>query len=263
MVAWVVMNRQQPRQTPPSFFPAPIPILGLTPPSSQAKLPLCFHTLAWNPFYNPFVFNFMHVMGGGAPPPRDPDCLSPTPCPLLVPSKAEGSPFFSHSCAIFCTRANLNSFLFKRFRTLCEKPPGVGGHLPFLRSLASREPTRGSKSPALRKSFFENKKGGHTGRPSKISRELLRASALLLFFGRLLCRWGSRRLRRRRWSLRRSGHAVLEAADTLAKSLHDFRDALAAKENQYNGQNHEPVKNAEFTHVPPPRAPLGGALSKP
>ena len=103
MVAWVVMNRQQPRQTPPSFFPAPIPILGLTPPSSQEKLPLCFHTLAWNPFYNPFVFKFMHVMGGGAPPPRDPDCLSPTPCPLLVPSKAEGSPFFSHSCAIFCT----------------------------------------------------------------------------------------------------------------------------------------------------------------
>ena len=67
MVAWVVMNRQQPRQTPPSFFPAPIPILGLTPPSSQEKLPLCFHTLAWNPFYNPFVFKFMHVMGGVPP----------------------------------------------------------------------------------------------------------------------------------------------------------------------------------------------------
>src|SRR6266849_10678526 len=27
---------------------------------------------------------------------------SPTPNPHLVPSKAEGSPFFSHSCALFC-----------------------------------------------------------------------------------------------------------------------------------------------------------------
>ncbi len=185
------MNRQQPRQTPPSFFPAPIPILGLTPPSSQEKLPLCFHTLAWNPFYNPFVFKFMHVMGG-CPPLLE----IPTACPLpLVPYLSPAKPgdplsfhILAQSFALFCTRANLNSFLFKRFRTLCEKPPGVGGHLPFLRSLASREPTRGSKSPALRKSFFENKKGGHTGRPSKISRELLRASALLLFFGRLLRR---------------------------------------------------------------------------
>src|SRR5260370_38336505 len=94
--------------------------------------------------------------------------------------------------------------------------------------------------------------------PSQIVREVLLVSALLLFFGRLLGRWGSRRLCRRRRSLRSTRHAVLEAADTLAKSLHDFRDALAAKENQYNGQNHEPVKNAEFTHLPPPRAPLGG-----
>jgi hypothetical protein len=40
-------------------------------------------------------------------------------CPVL-------SPFFSNFCALFCTYANLNSFLLKRFRTLCQKPPGVG-----------------------------------------------------------------------------------------------------------------------------------------
>jgi len=32
----------------------------------------------------------------------------------------------AHSLAHFCNLAKLNSFLLKRFRTLCEKPPGVG-----------------------------------------------------------------------------------------------------------------------------------------
>jgi hypothetical protein len=38
------------------------------------------------------------------------------------------SPFLSDSCALFCTCQNLNSFAFKRLRTLCQKPPGVGGY---------------------------------------------------------------------------------------------------------------------------------------
>src|SRR5260370_28130712 len=32
----------------------------------------------------------------------------------------------AHSFAQFCTRQKLNPFIFKRFRTLCTKPPGVG-----------------------------------------------------------------------------------------------------------------------------------------
>ncbi len=80
------------------------------------------------------------------------------------------------------------------------------------------------------------------------------ASALLLLFGRLVRRWGSRRLRRRLRCLRSARHAVLEAADAFAKSLHDFRDAFTAKENQNHSQNHKPMKNTEFTHEPPPRA---------
>src|SRR5713226_2421708 len=87
------------------------------------------------------------------------------------------------------------------------------------------------------------------------SRGIFCASALLLFFGRLLCGWGSRRLCRRRRCLRSAGHAILEAADTLAKSLHDFRDALTAKENKNHGENDQPMKNTKFTHEPPPRAP--------
>src|SRR6266849_2327527 len=33
---------------------------------------------------------------------------------------------FSHSSELFCTRQKLNSFLFKQFRTLSQKHPGVG-----------------------------------------------------------------------------------------------------------------------------------------
>src|SRR6266852_2669953 len=96
MVAWVVINRQhlpraargpsQPRKSrpiralplaarlfnnptfkpanDPQFPPASIPILKLTPPSSHRKSPPSFHALTWNPICNPFVFIFMHVMGG-------------------------------------------------------------------------------------------------------------------------------------------------------------------------------------------------------
>src|SRR5216683_2616761 len=96
MVAWVVISRQhlpraargpsQPRKSrpiralplaarlfnnptfkpanDPQFPPASIPILELTPPSSHRKSPPSFHALKWNPFCNPFVFIFMHVMGG-------------------------------------------------------------------------------------------------------------------------------------------------------------------------------------------------------
>src|SRR6266851_3014807 len=125
MVAWVVINRQhlpraargpsQPRKSrpiralplaarlfnnptfkpanDPQFPPASIPILELTPPSSHRKSPPSFHALTWNPFCNPFVFIFMHVMGG-VHPPRGFNRLSPTPNPL--------SPFFSNTCALFC-----------------------------------------------------------------------------------------------------------------------------------------------------------------
>jgi hypothetical protein len=39
---------------------------------------------------------------------------------------SELSPFFSNHYALFCAHGKLNSFLFNRFRTLCEKPPGWG-----------------------------------------------------------------------------------------------------------------------------------------
>jgi len=97
------------------------------------------------------------------------------------------------------------------------------------------------------------------GRPNQNSAESS-VRELLLFFGRLL---GWRSLRRRRRSLRCAGHAILEAANAFAKSLHDLGDTFAAKENQNDGQNHKPMKNTEFTHESPPRARLAARYHNP
>src|SRR5712692_7624222 len=45
---------------------------------------------------------------------------------------------FSHSCALFCTHQKLNSFVFMRLRTLCQKLPGVG--YPSPREFFTRGP---------------------------------------------------------------------------------------------------------------------------
>src|SRR5229473_6851478 len=72
--------------------------------------------------------------------------VSRYPCrKLLSPLKPSSSlrpasPFqhltsaFSYSSELFCTRQKLNSFLFKQFRTLLQKHPGVG-YLWFLKTL--------------------------------------------------------------------------------------------------------------------------------
>src|SRR5229473_2743302 len=42
-----------------------------------------------------------------------------------------------HIFALFCTHPKLNSFVFSRFRTLCQKPPGVGALPMFQRQSLS------------------------------------------------------------------------------------------------------------------------------
>jgi hypothetical protein len=57
------------------------------------------------------------------------------------------SPAFSNSCALFCAQQKLNSFLFKRFCTLSQKPPGGGGGpcaLAWRGGLATEEARRGN-----------------------------------------------------------------------------------------------------------------------
>jgi len=45
-----------------------------------------------------------------------------------VPTFFDLSSVLSISCELFCAIRILNPFLFNCFRTLCQKPPGVGGH---------------------------------------------------------------------------------------------------------------------------------------
>jgi hypothetical protein len=56
-------------------------------------------------------------------------------------------PFFSYSSALFCVPGKLNSFIFKRFRTLLPKHPGWG--YPLIRQRAIRVlPTAGRNIPS-------------------------------------------------------------------------------------------------------------------
>ena len=59
---------------------------------------------------------------------RQPNC---SPRRFSISSSRTSNPqhltsVFSIPCALFCTTQTLNPFLFNRFRTLCQKPPGVG-----------------------------------------------------------------------------------------------------------------------------------------
>src|SRR5260370_10042773 len=70
-------------------------------------------------------------MGGGTgTTPQNLDHLFPIPYSLSFH-------ILAHSFALFCTHAKLNSFIFKRFRTLCEKQPGVG--YPFASQRSASE----------------------------------------------------------------------------------------------------------------------------
>src|SRR5260370_417163 len=54
-------------------------------------------------------------------------CHASLSCVCQAPLSPMSVFCLSHnSYALFCTHANLNSFIFKRFRTLCTKHPGVG-----------------------------------------------------------------------------------------------------------------------------------------
>src|SRR5713226_4932488 len=70
--------------------------------------------------------------------------LSTLPTSILV---------FSHTCKLFCAHAKLNSFVSKRFRTLCAKHPGWGRG-PFQDK---------TKDAALKGRRYENRAGGIRG----------------------------------------------------------------------------------------------------
>jgi hypothetical protein len=127
MLAWVVIDRQHLCQAAPfaSLHSSPLfPLPHLSPllPVAYA-LPLV--TAAPQPLCNQSVTHSFYLDGGYTPlrrsqHDRDPlECLSHVLYLLYFQSRA-------HSFALFCTPQKLNSFIFKRFRTLSQKHPGWG-----------------------------------------------------------------------------------------------------------------------------------------
>src|SRR5713101_9684906 len=134
MVAWVVIDRQQPRQAGPFASLLSTPVIPL--PHLSPLLPTPYghsYTTAAPP--NPFAINplrTLFIATGGVPPlpgHRNEFASSETQEPFFTPHYSSVLCFhaLAHSFALFCTRAKLNSFVFKRFHTLCKKHPGCGG----------------------------------------------------------------------------------------------------------------------------------------
>ncbi len=127
MVAWVVVDRRHYRQAGPFALPLstpPFPLPHLTPlfPYSYGH---SYTTATHQPLCNQSFTHSFYLDGGCTLPlalPSRPRSLLTTHYPPQVLSFHT----LAHSFAHFCTHQKLNSFIFNRFRTLCEKHGGWG-----------------------------------------------------------------------------------------------------------------------------------------
>ena len=94
---------------------------GSHPSFIPEKITPFFSCTYVEPIFQPLCFQ-IHACNGGCTP--APSCQPSNLPPLQRVS--ELSPLFSYLCALFCTCAKINPFLFNRFRTLCAKHPGWG-----------------------------------------------------------------------------------------------------------------------------------------
>src|SRR6267143_399080 len=134
MLAWVVIERTYPRQFLPkssslrtlclcvefsdSFCPTSVVPTTYALPLATARSSTPLQSIC----YALFLSRRRVDTQWRCPHDSDPlECLSHVPYLLYFQSRA-------HSFALFCTPQKLNSFIFKRFRTLRQKtqPPGVG-----------------------------------------------------------------------------------------------------------------------------------------
>ncbi len=109
----------------PSLLPIPCPLFSNSFPchtSKNSPVSPVIATLPKPAFITPVFATHPSPPPGGAYSQRS------SIQPLSVPTLFDLSPFFSHSCALFCTYQKLNPFVFKRFRTPCKKPPGGRNH---------------------------------------------------------------------------------------------------------------------------------------
>ena len=110
-----------------------------------------FQALPCGPFCKPFIFIFIHRMGGVSPP-SQPANLSTLQCSDVSPIYPLRFQTIAHSSALLCTLQKLNPFLFNRFHTLCQKTHRVVGTpvsraRSFQRRLSRSEPITSHESP--------------------------------------------------------------------------------------------------------------------
>ena len=152
----------------------PTPSVSLRPVLSRSRTPITRQT----PLIPSFIFNRLCTLPSSvyckscvcrsyencrgvcqqfpswnsAPTGRRPHSLSLTPYPLSFH-------ILAHSFALSCIPRKLNPFVFNRFRTLCQKPPGVGVPPLRLRQVpgASKERSFGLRSPLFLNVEFSTK----------------------------------------------------------------------------------------------------------
>jgi hypothetical protein len=130
------MGRDESTTPAPSRSGIP-PIL----PSSPPRFPFWVSPLPHLTKNHPFLFMHLriatsqslcfdiHTKCRGCTPLGVPTAYPLPLIPVLVPRKTEGSPFFSHSCALFCTFLHSRKtqlFSFQAFPHSLAKTPGVG-----------------------------------------------------------------------------------------------------------------------------------------
>src|SRR5712664_855409 len=135
MVAWVVIDRQHLRQTSPSFFPCSNSHFGTHPALIPEEIIPFFSCTYVEPILQPLCFHIHACNGGGYPLPKLP----------TFQRVSELSPFFSHSCALFCTSKNHIPILIKNFHTLCEKHPAWGAPAERKQAGGGGVPRRGGR----------------------------------------------------------------------------------------------------------------------
>src|SRR5713226_1899950 len=132
MVAWVVIDRRHYRQAGPFVLPLSTPLFPL--PHLSPLLPYSYGhsytTATHQPLCNQSLTHSFYRDGGCTPPAGSPLA---TEIPTHYPLPTTHLKFFLftllrtllHIFAFFCTHQEINPLVFNRFRTLCEKPPGV------------------------------------------------------------------------------------------------------------------------------------------
>src|SRR5712664_1095274 len=123
MLAWVVIDRTHSRQTSPYFSPRSYSHFGSHPSLISEKISPFFSCTYVDPILQPVCFQ-IHACNGGC----GLNFFSAIYYPLPTTHYPPWFHTLAHSFALFCTSQKLNSFIFKRFRTLRQKtqPPRVG-----------------------------------------------------------------------------------------------------------------------------------------